>query len=186
MDSTILTSDDDLIAAIRLGRDREALEQLVRKYLPQVRSIVLQMTLSDATADDVTQEVFLRAIRGLSGFNGRAKFSTWLYRIAKNTAQTHLQQQSRSRTRQEPEKTDGLAAMSSPDRQLLDEELSGQIEQALRQLTPALRAAIVLTALQGLSPAEAADVEQCSAATMYWRIHEARKQLRRRLKEHLS
>jgi RNA polymerase sigma factor (sigma-70 family) len=78
-----------------------------------------------------------------------------------------------------------VAVAAAPDSQLLSAELSADIEQALGELSPTLRAAMVLTSLQGLSPTEAAEVEECSTSTMYWRIHEARKQLRQRLKEHL-
>ena len=84
MDEATLLSDEDLIAAIRRDGDPASLEQLIQRHLPQVRSTAFQMTCDDTAADDVTQEVFLRAIRGLAGFDGRAKFSTWLFRISKN------------------------------------------------------------------------------------------------------
>jgi len=186
MDEATLLSDEDLIAAIRRGNDGEALEQLVARHLPQVRGTVFQLTLDDAAADDVTQEVFLRAIRGLSGFDGRAKFSTWLYRISRNTAHTWLEKHARRRSACPVESVEQAAADPAPDSGLLAEEMSADVHEALADLSPALRAAVVLTGLQGLSPAEAADIEGCSTATMYWRIHEARKQLRGRLQEYLS
>jgi RNA polymerase sigma-70 factor, ECF subfamily len=181
-----LESDEDLIAAIRRGQDRGALDQLIQRHLPKVRGLVFQMILDDAAADDVTQEVFLRAIRGLAGFDGRAKFSTWLFRISKNTALTFLERQSRTHDYSRAEEADSVAVALAPDSGLLAKELSADIEQALGKLSPALRTAVVLTSLQGLSPAEAAEIEDCTTSTMYWRIHEARKQLRERLKEHLS
>ena len=69
---------------------------------------------------------------------------------------------------------------------MMDAELQGQIERALAELRPSLRTAIVLTGLQGMDVAEAAQVEGCSRATMYWRVHKARKQLRLRLNRYLS
>jgi RNA polymerase sigma-70 factor, ECF subfamily len=185
MDQATLTSDEDLIAAIRSGEDAGTLDTLVERHLPRVRSMVFQMICDDAAADDVTQEVFLRAIRALAGFDGRSKFSTWLFRIAKNTALTHLERRSRVPSSSSVDAADCVAVAAAPDRQLLSEELSEEIRLALAHLSPALRSAIVLTSLQGLSPSEAAKVEECSTATIYWRIHEARKQLRKRLKEHL-
>jgi RNA polymerase sigma-70 factor, ECF subfamily len=181
-----LATDEDLIKTIRQGGDAEALDELVGRHLPQVRSLVFQMILNDAAADDVTQEVFLRAIRGLAGFDGRAKFSTWLFRISKNTALTWLERQSRNRSVMPVEAADCVAVMAAPDSGLLAQELTADVQQALSQLSPALRAAVVLTSLQGLTPTEAAEIEECSPSTMYWRIHEARKQLRGHLKEHLS
>jgi RNA polymerase sigma-70 factor, ECF subfamily len=186
MNEATFASDEELIAAIRSGGAPRSLDQLIQRHLPAVRSTVFQMTCDETAADDLTQEVFLRAIRGLAGFDGRAKFSTWLYRIAKNTALTHLERQSRHRNVSQTDAADCVAEGSAPDSRLLTAELSADIEQALGELSPTLKAAVVLVSLQGLSPTEAAEIEECSAATMYWRIHEARKQLRQRLKEHLS
>jgi RNA polymerase sigma-70 factor (ECF subfamily) len=186
MHEATLAADEDLIAAIRRGDDPGALAELVGRHLPLVRRLVFQMILDDAAADDVTQEVFLRAIRGLAGFDGRSKFSTWLFRISKNTALTWIERQARTPAGGHNQTADCVAAASEPDRGLLAAELSSHVEAALGQLSPALRAAVVLTALEGLTPTEAAEIEECSTSTMYWRIHEARKQLRQRLKEHLS
>ena len=58
--------------------------------------MVFQMVLDHSLADDVTQEVFLRAFRGLSGFRGKSKFSTWLYRVAMNTTRSFLARSGRS------------------------------------------------------------------------------------------
>jgi RNA polymerase sigma-70 factor (ECF subfamily) len=60
------------------------------------------------------------------------------------------------------------------------------VEAALGELSPKLRGAIVLTSLQNLEAKEAARIEGCTTATMYWRIHEARRQLKKRLKKYLS
>jgi RNA polymerase sigma-70 factor (ECF subfamily) len=185
MNEATLESDEELIAMIRSGREPGSLDRLIQRHLPAVRSTLFQMTCDDTAADDLSQEVFLRAIRGLPGFDGRAKFSTWLFRISKNTALTHLQRQSRTPSARQADAADCVAVAVGPDSQLLTAELSADIEQALGELSPTLRAAMVLTSLQGLSPTEAAEVEECSTSTMYWRIHEARKQLRQRLKEHL-
>ena len=173
MDEATLESDEELIATVRSGGDSGALDQLIQRHLPAVRSTLFQMTCDDAAADDLTQEVFLRAIRGLAGFDGRAKFSTWLFRISKNTALTYLERQSRTRSACEADAADCVAGGSAPDSQLLTDELSADIQQALGELSPTLRAAVVLTSLQGLSPTEAAEIEACTAATMYWRIHQA-------------
>ena len=186
MNEATLASDEELIAAVRRGDDPGALDELVQRHLPAVRRLVFPMILDDSAADDVTQEVFLRAIRGLSGFDGRSKFSTWLFRISKNTALTWLERQTRARATRQSDAADLVAVATAPDRGLLAAEMSADVEAALGELSPALRAAVVLTALEGLSPAEAAEIEECSTSTMYWRIHEARKQLRGRLQEHLS
>jgi RNA polymerase sigma-70 factor (ECF subfamily) len=68
----------------------------------------------------------------------------------------------------------------------MEAELDGQIRAALSELSPKLRAAIVLASVEGFGAREAARIEGCTTATMYWRIHQARKELRHRLRNWLS
>ena len=170
---------------------RQYLDELVARYLGKVRGTVYAMVLDAALADDLTQEVFLRAIRGLAGFDGRAKFSTWLYRVAMNTTHSFLARRNRSPVTFHPDPPDRPPdrtheAGQSPEGAAMECELDAAIRAALADLTPKLRAAIVLTTLEQKNATEAARIEGCSIATMYWRIHEARKQLKRRLERHLA
>jgi RNA polymerase sigma-70 factor (ECF subfamily) len=178
--------DEELIAAYRNSLSNEVLDELVRRYVGRVRALMYQMVLDDGAADDLTQEVFLRVVRHLSAFDGRAKFSTWLYRIAMNTCHSYLEREGRSRVEFRDELPERLGTAIGPVQIVLDAELQREIEAALAGLSPGLRAAIVLTGIQGLDPKEAARVEGCSIATMYWRIHQARKRLADRLQGYLS
>jgi RNA polymerase sigma factor (sigma-70 family) len=83
-----------------------------------------------------------------------------------------------------PETTGAVSA--GPEQAVLRAELASEVDAALADLSPRLRAAIVLTSLQHMSVSEAAQVEGCTRATMYWRIHQARKLLKRRLGKYLS
>lgn len=180
-------ADEELVAAFRTTGEIRALNGLAERHIPRVRALLHQMVLNEADADDLTQEVFLRAFHGLEGFEGRSRFSTWLYRIAMNTARTFL----RSRTRtpacrgeelaEEPDRGGG-----GPDQAAMARELDADIEAALGSLSPTLRAAIVLTAIHGLNGREAARIEGCATATMYWRVHKARKILKRQLGHYLA
>jgi len=180
-------SDEDLVALFRETGDPGHFERLVERHAVRIRAIVLGMVLSDADADDITQEVFMRAARGLSGFRAGAAFTTWLYRIAMNTTRSFL----RAKARRGRLVQDGgtavqyVAARSAdrPDRRAVATELGEQIEQALDNLPQVLRAALVLTVLEGVEVAEAARVEGCARATMYWRVHRARQLLRTALSE---
>lgn len=146
-----------------------------------------QMVLDPSLADDLTQEVFLRVIRGLSTFGGRAKFSTWLYRVAMNTARGFLAGQSRSPVGFHPDLPERAQTRNpQPECAAMEAELESAVEDALGQLSPTLRGAIVLTSLQSFDTKEAARIEGCTTATMYWRIHEARRQLKKRLAKYLS
>ena len=145
------------------------------------------MVINDADVDDLTQEVFLRAIRNIARFRGESQFSTWLYRIAMNTTHDFLRRQNRPQPAPGEVLVD-LADLraSTPDRLAMAGELNGAITAAVGSLPAALRAAVVLTMLQGLGVREASKIEGCTAATMYWRIHKARKILKKRLEEYLT
>jgi RNA polymerase sigma-70 factor (ECF subfamily) len=178
----LAAEDSELIDAYLATGCRDSLNELAGRYLVRMRNVVYQMVLDDETADDLTQEVMLRALRGLASFNGRAAFSTWIYRIAMNTVYTFLDRRRQSPLRfpgELPEPIDDAA--DSPDRAAMQAELDGRIAQALNNLSPKLRAAIVLTTLHDWTPAQAAEIEGCSTGTMYWRIHEAREQLQGQL-----
>ncbi|MBM79906.1 MAG: hypothetical protein CMJ78_04850, partial [Planctomycetaceae bacterium] len=135
--------------------------------------------------DDLTQDTLLKAIRSLDRFEGRSEFSTWLCRIAMNTVHSHLSRHRCSPVAFQADVPEARAK-ATVDESLLESELQNDIDNAISQLTPKLRAAVVLTSLQGQSPEQAAEVENCSTATMYWRIHEARKQLKKYLARHLT
>ena len=179
-------SDDQLLALLRESGQAGAAEDLIRRHLPRVNGLVYQMVLDESVADDLTQEVFLRALRNLSGFRHQASFSTWLCRVALNTTYSYLKAARNSPLRYCSDLPEDRSREPSPEGPVLEAELDGEIRAALSELSPKLRAAMVLTSLEGLNVKEAARIEGCTTATMYWRIHHARKKLRHRLKNWLS
>jgi len=179
-------SDEQLLASFQESGQASAAEELVRRHLPRVNAMVYQMVLDESVADDLTQEVFLRALRSLSGFRRQAKFSTWLCRVALNTTYSYLKAVRNSPVRFIPELSEHRSRESAPEGPVLEAELDGEIRAALSELSPKLRGAIVLTSLEELSVKEAAKIEGCTTTTMYWRIHHARKQLRKRLRNWMS
>ena len=150
--SISVLSDETLVAAYLASGDAAALDTLVRRHLGPIRNLVYRMVLDNHLADDLTQEVFLRAIRGLPTFAGQAKFSTWLYRVAMNTTHNHVRRQQRSPVEFVHEVPEGGQADGEPENEALGQELRGAIESALAGLAPTLRAAFVLTSLEGLEP----------------------------------
>ena len=183
---TATTSDEELVAQYRDSRIDSALEELVGRHVPKVHAMIFQMVLDHNTADDLTQETMLRAVRSIGSFEGRSQFGTWLYRIAMNTTHTFLDRQTRSPVVFQAELADRDSCHGTPDKAATAAELLDKTETAVAALSPKLRAAIVLTALQGLSGREASEVENCSESTMHWRVHEARKQLKHKLRDYLS
>jgi len=178
-------SDDELVAAWRRSGDRGPLETLASRHLATVRRMVHSMTLDDGLADDLVQEVFLRAFRGLGSFEARAKFTTWIYRIAMNVAHDTLARRRRSPFDGRAElPLDATSDDQPPEAAAHLAERQGAVGRAIAELSPKLRAAAVLVLIEELDPAEAARIEGCSRATIYWRLHEARKRLARSLREH--
>ena len=180
-------SDEQLVAAWRQAGDRGALEALANRHLATVRRMVHSMTLDDGMADDLAQEVLLRAFRGLASFGGRSRFTTWLYRITMNTVHGAVARQRRSPIDRRTPLPDGVPSRAeSPGAGVERAELDGAVRRALATLPPKLRAAIVLVTIEELDPAEAARIEGCTRATIYWRLHEARKRLAESLREHVA
>lgn len=142
------------------------------------------MVLNHADTDDVVQEVFVRVVKGLATFRQESQFSTWLQRVTMNTVYRFLKQRNR-RPLPGTEASPAVEAPSDcePEHVALHAELDEVIGRALEQLAPAFRGAFVLTVLDGVPPNEVAAIEGCSRATVYWRVHRARRTLKKLLKE---
>jgi RNA polymerase sigma-70 factor, ECF subfamily len=158
-----------LVRAARNG-DREAFMQLVRVHQAGVRAFAHGLLGDRALAEDIAQEAFLRAWRGLEKFRGEAAFATWLYAIARRVA---LDEARRPALRTVPvEQAAGLA-----DRRGGDPALRGDLERALQGLEPAQREAFLLVVVLGLSYQEAGDMTGNPAGTMASRVFRARARL---------
>jgi RNA polymerase sigma-70 factor (ECF subfamily) len=184
---TIDGPDEELLEGYTATGELRWLDELFGRHMARVRNIVFPIVLHEADADDITQEVFVRAARGLARFRRTSQFSTWLHRIAVNTAVDFV------RRRKRTPMCDGMDAVEDhpgngvlPSGGLVTRETDHAIGAALRELSPELRAAITLTAIEGLSTTEAAAACNCLAATLYWRVHKARKILREKLGTHRS
>lgn len=159
----------ELVEAARAG-DRSALERLLAEHIDRVHALCRRMTGNDADADDATQEALLAIVRGLTRFDGRSAFSTWVYRVTTNVCLDELR---RKRRRPEPQETLGEGPSTAPD-------ISGavsaavDIDGALRQLPLDYRAAVVLRDLCGLDYAEIATVLDIPAGTVRSRIARGR------------
>jgi RNA polymerase sigma-70 factor (ECF subfamily) len=169
------------------GGDRAAFGELVRRYRARIYALTLHLTGSRSDADDITQEVFLRAYDRIAAFQGRSEFFTWLYRIAVNRSLNARRDGDRRRTSDldDPRVQAAVAvdAYGDPRRAAELRQSYARLVVALDRLSPQLRSTVVLVALQGLSHDEAAAVLGCSPGTVAWRIHEARERLRIGLEE---
>ena len=176
--------DEQLLEKYKESGELRYFDALTRRHIGKVRSMIYPMVLNDADADELTQEVFLRVVGSIQRFKGQSAFSTWLYRIAMNTTHNFLKRRIRNPVehRQNPPDSPG-GKNWSPTETIMGMESDARVTKALEALSPPLRAAIVLTAIQGMSLKEAAKAEHCLMATLYWRVHQARKLLRKQLGE---
>lgn len=165
-------SDDDesdLIARSR-GGDWEAFAEIVRRHQRVIHHLTYQMSGSAADSEDLAHETFILAYRALDSFRGDSTFASWLYRIAVNRCLKWRRSEARRREAQGAWVADSGVA-SEPDASVQ------RVRSALARLSPKLRAAVVLTALDGLSHREAAGVLGCTEKTLSWRVHQARKKM---------
>jgi len=175
---------DALVAAARNG-NRQAFAELVRLHRPRVFALALHLTANRADADDITQDVFIKALGRIHEFEGRSALFTWLYRITLNRALNFGRD---ARRRGTVDLNDdrvvfavAVDAESNPRLALELKEAYAVLVHALDALSPVLRSTVALVALQGLSHREAAVVLQTNEGTVAWRIHEARDQIRKHI-----
>jgi RNA polymerase sigma-70 factor, ECF subfamily len=169
-----------LVARAKAG-DASAFEALVRRYRKRIYALALHLTGSGHDADDITQDVFLRAYRALDSFEGRSEFFTWVYRMTVNRSLNA--RRDRERRGEDPmddlrvELAVGVDARGNPAREAELRQNYTRLVRALDALPAEMKTSVVLVALQGLSHGEAAVVQKCSEGTIAWRLHEARRRL---------
>ncbi len=182
--------DQELVARVQKG-DKSAFDLLVRKYQHKIVKLVSRYVRDRAEVEDIAQEAFIKAYRALRGFRGESAFYTWLYRIAINTAKNYLVSQGRRPLSIEPMGeeeggADGLVLNlredSTPEHNMLAEEIARTVERAIGALPEDLRTAITLRELDGLSYEEIAEMMDCPIGTVRSRIFRAREAIDRDLK----
>ena len=173
-------TEAELIARAQAG-DVAAFERLSGAYADRLYMLLLRLLGDRGEAEDVAQEVMLRAWRGIGHFRGRSSCFTWLYRIAMNEANRALEKRARrpAGVSLGPDELQLPApAADEPSRQAEANELRMALSQALADLPPPLRAAIVLRDVEGLSTQEAAEIAGVSQAAFKSRLHQARLRVR--------
>jgi len=164
------------------GGDVEAFGRIYHAYAGRVHALCWRIAGNPQRAEDLTQEVFVRAWRNLHAFQGRSRFFTWLYRIAVNTAKNYLESQGRRPPGSDMEiegaelieSGDGLRDQATPERQMLTNEIASTVHRVLEHLPPDLRTAITLREIEGMSYEEIAEVMDCPIGTVRSRIFRAR------------
>lgn len=170
-----MKTDVELVAGARAG-DRDALDTLLRRHYDRVNAICRRVLGSSRDADDAAQEAMISIVRGLGSFDGRAAFTTWLYRIATNAALDEVRKRNRRPAlhvvEDRPDDADPVA-----HRQLDAVADRLAIDEAVADLPEDFRAAVVLRDLCDLDYAEIADVLGVPIGTVKSRIARGRHHL---------
>jgi RNA polymerase sigma-70 factor (ECF subfamily) len=177
-------TDLELVQRVQAG-DKKSFDILVLKYQHKVINLVMRYMHDPDTAQDVAQEAFIKAYRGLKNFRGESAFYTWLYRIAINTAKNHLVSQGRRAPTSdidadEAEQFEGESALKeygTPENEILRDEIQSIVSNAIDALPDDLRTAIVLRELEGMSYEEIAEAMDCPIGTVRSRIFRARESI---------
>ena len=203
--------EGELIAALQ-RRDAGAFRTLVERYHGALLRLAMTYVRSPAVAAEVVQDAWLGVLQGIDGFEGRASFKTWLFRILVNRARTRGVRESRSVAFSDlaaaaagsepavpPQRflgagDDGAGHWAtpphswggSPEQRLLSREALEQIDKALAALPPAQREVLTLRDIEGLSAAEACNVLGVTDTNQRVLLHRARARVRAALEQYLD
>jgi RNA polymerase sigma-70 factor (ECF subfamily) len=159
----------------------------MRRHNQRLYRVARAILRDDAEAEDVMQDAYVRAYQNLAGFEGRAKFVTWLTRIAVHEALARVRRRSRFQSIDGADSSNGdlmISATSSgrtPERESYDRELSGVIEKAVLSLPDEYRVVFMLRDVEGLSTEEAAQCLNLTPENVKVRLHRAHAKLRKQL-----
>lgn len=181
--SPIPADDPDRAAVARVKRgDVDAFDELVRRYEHRIVNFIRTQVSRAVDPEDVAQEVFLRAFRGLKTFRADSSFKTWLYQIATNTSRTHGERA--SRRKEDAVGTLGDDGPDGPPPARSDEDLEAQIvlrdrlDRALATLPEEQRQVVVLRDVEGFDYREIAKLVGVPMGTVESRLFRARARLR--------
>ncbi len=167
-------TDVELMLKVR-GGDLHALGMLFMRHQGKVHSWCFRMIGDPSIADDLVQETFLRVLRFRHTFQGHSRFTTWLYRIARNVSLDHIGTDQR---RESALDRDQRRRDTSGEGSVKDDRSLANLEEALHRLEPAKREALILSRYHDLRYEEIAAVCDCSVGAIKARVHRAIKELR--------
>lgn len=185
--------DWQVVERVQAG-DVAAFDQLILKYRMRVYATIYHMTSNREDAADLTQDSFIKAFQSINRFHGQSSFFTWLYRIAVNSALTHIRRNklrsffSFDKVHEDvkvAEIIDHLTDKKDVERDVFVSELQEKLNEAMQKLSIPHRTVVTLFEIDGLSHEEIADIMDCSVGTVRSRLHYAKQLLQADLQSYL-
>ena len=181
--------DQLLVERVQKG-DKAAFDLFIHKYQHRIVSLISRYVNDPSEALDVAQEAFIKAYRAIGKFRGDSAFYTWLYRIAINTAKNWLVARKRRPPASDIDAADAeqydmesrLKDRSTPENELMREEIEKTVYDTIATLPEDLRTAIILREMDGMSYEEIATTMECPIGTVRSRIFRAREAIDEKLK----
>ncbi|WP_436793682.1 RNA polymerase sigma factor [Actinospongicola halichondriae] len=174
------TEMHELVARAQEG-DRAAFDELVRRTHADTYTLAYRLCGNEEDARDVVQDAYLRAFKGLKRFRGDAQFTTWMYRITANCANTLMGKRQKHRHDELPETVEDTDLARDPAAQADAMALRHDLSEALDELSPKLRAVVLLRDVYELPHEDIAAELGISETAAKVRLHRARLQLKERL-----
>ena len=169
-------SPDDvmgLVTRVQAG-DVDAFEPLYRAHVDRIYALCLRMAGDPTTAQELTQDVFVRCWERIGSFRGDSRFGTWLHRVAVNVVLEHTRTRNRREARVEP--TDDLDLLGGSTMERSDDTRM-DLEQAVGQLPPKARTVFILHDIEGYRHREIAEMTGSAPGTLRAQLHRARRLL---------
>ncbi|MBQ2878542.1 MAG: RNA polymerase sigma factor [Bacteroidaceae bacterium] len=168
------------ITQVLLWNDEKAFERLMMKYLPHIRRyFIIQTAGNEALSDDLTQETFIRAWRGLSGFGRLSSFSTWLYKIAFNVYASHV---TKSITTLPLDNDKNAFAIADKDN-FATSDIQEEVREAIYRLNEREKVCITLFYIDDMSIKDIAKITGYTTGTIKSHLARGRKNLEKILKK---
>jgi RNA polymerase sigma-70 factor (ECF subfamily) len=179
-------SDGQLLVKASAG-DQSAFLELYERHRQPIFRFAYRLLGSVEMAEDITHDCFLGLIRRPENFDpARASLRTYMYAAARNLALKHFRKVGRESALDDLSDDPLLPERQAPLRQMLDRELAAVVKQAIQNLPPLQREALILFEYEGLSLAEIADVVDSDIGAVKARLHRARERLRNALRPYLN
>lgn len=172
--SLLSEEERQLVTSCQRG-DRAAMQVFYQRYVRRVRMLVARI-VGPADVDELTQEVFLKALRGIAGFRGESQLGTWMYRLAVNAALSYATRDQARQRRQAGEAA--LAMVPAEGVREADPMLSARLVRAMAELPAGYRAVLVLHDIEGLQHEEIAQILGVQIGTSKSQLHKARARMR--------